>query len=321
MARTARKAQSLADDEGMGEAMAVVLGHAEAEGTVEWADVRSDLTSGQWGRLIQTGILVDAGNADGFVVDDPEAVREAVDEEIEAGSTASTESSPASPSTPGSESAAGDSDDAEETSWSVYDKAAAVGSIGMFAGYTFAPARNLVGGTMDVFLGPFETLLPFYVVVLMLAMFTGLYSTLLQANLMNMEKMGEYQQRMKDIQARRKEAKERGDDDEVQAIQEEQMDAMGDQLGMFKEQFRPMVWIMLITIPVFLWMYWKIGARGGVSHGLGDATVILPLIGEVGWTVGVLGPIQAWILWYFLCSMGFTQIIRKALDIQTTPTG
>ena len=326
MARTARKAQSLADDEGMGEALAVVLGHAEEEGTVEWADVRSDLTSGQWGRLIQTGILVDAGNADGFVVDDPEAVREAVGGEVEAPSTStktdtSTESSPASPSTPDSESAAGDPEDAEETSWSIYDKAAAVGAVAMFAGYTFTPARNLVGGTMDVFLGPFESLLPFYVVVLMLAMFTGLYSTLLQANLMNMEKMGEYQQRMKEIQSRRKDAKERGDDEEVQAIQEEQMDAMGDQLGMFKEQFRPMVWIMLITIPVFLWMYWKIGARGGASHGLGNATVVLPMIGEVGWTVGVLGPIQAWILWYFLCSMGFTQIIRKALDIQTTPTG
>jgi uncharacterized membrane protein (DUF106 family) len=322
MARTARKAQSLADDEGMGEAMAVVLGCAEEQGTVEWADVRSDLTSGQWGRLIQTGILIDAGDADGFVVDDPEAVREAVGGEVETPSTGtSTESSPASPSTPGSESEAGDSDDAEGASWSIYDKAAAVGSVAMFAGYTFTPARNLVGGTMDVFLGPFESLLPFYVVVLMLAMFTGLYSTLLQANLMNMEKMGEYQQRMKEIQARRKDAKERGDDEEVQAIQEEQMDAMGDQLGMFKEQFRPMVWIMLITIPVFLWMYWKIGARGGVSHGLGDATVVLPMIGEVGWTVGVLGPIQAWILWYFLCSMGFTQIIRKALDIQTTPTG
>jgi uncharacterized membrane protein (DUF106 family) len=29
---------------------------------------------------------------------------------------------------------------------------------------------------------------------------------------------------------------------------------------------------------------------------------------------------QLWIIWYFLCSMGFTQLIRKALNIQTTPT-
>ncbi|PSQ20468.1 HTR-like protein [Halobacteriales archaeon QS_8_65_32] len=286
MARTARKVDSLADEEGMDEAMGVVLARADEQGTVEWADVRGDLTSGQWGRLIQTGILVDAGSADGFVLDDPEAVREAVGDGT-AGSAAAAGSTAESPSAPSpSESAdTGDSaDDAEDTSWSTYDKAAAVGSIGMFAGYTFAPVRNVIGGSLDLFLGPLGELLPFYIVVLVLAMFTGLWSTLLQANLMNTEKMGEYQQ-------------------------------------MFKEQFRPMVWIMLFTIPVFLWMYWKIGARGGVSHGLGDALVVLPFVGEVGWTAGILGPIQAWIIWYFLCSMGFTQIIRKSLNIQTTPTG
>jgi len=322
MARTARKVDSLADEDGMADAMRVVLARAEEQGTVEWAGVRSELTSGQWGRLIQTGILVDAGNAEGFVVDDPEAVREAIDGDVDTGGSSSGEASPASPASPSSNAdATDDADDTDdEEGWSTYDKVAAVGAVGMFAGYAWAPVRNVIGGGLDVFLGPLGDLLPFYMVVLVLAMFTGLWSTLLQANLMNMDKMGEYQQRMKDIQARRKEAKEQGDDEAVQAIQEEQMDAMGDQLGMFKEQFRPMVWIMLFTIPVFLWMYWKIGARGGVSHGLSDATVILPLIGEVGWTAGVVGPIQAWILWYFLCSMGFTQIIRKSLDIRTTPT-
>jgi uncharacterized membrane protein (DUF106 family) len=325
MARTARKAESLADDEGMGEAMAVVLERAEAQGTVEWADVRTDLTSGQWGRLIQTGILVDAGSAEGFVIDDPEAVREAIDEDVGRGSSGGSSdgsaASAGSPSTPSSdaEGAADDADD-EETTWTTYDKAAAIGAVGMFAGYLYTPVRNIIGGGMDLLFGPLETFLPFYMVVLVLAMFTGLYSTLLQANLMNMDKMGEYQQRMQDIQARRKDAKERGDDEEVQAIQEEQMSAMGDQLGMFKEQFRPMVWIMLLTVPVFLWMYWKIGARGGISHGLENAVIVLPLVGEVGWTAAVVGPMQAWIVWYFLCSMGFTQIIRKALDIQTTPT-
>jgi uncharacterized membrane protein (DUF106 family) len=29
---------------------------------------------------------------------------------------------------------------------------------------------------------------------------------------------------------------------------------------------------------------------------------------------------QAWIVWYFLCSMGFTQIIRKSLNIDISPS-
>ncbi|NNC25236.1 DUF106 domain-containing protein, partial [Salinisphaera sp. USBA-960] len=71
-----------------------------------------------------------------------------------------------------------------------------------------------------------------------------------------------------------KAAKERGDEEALDRIQKEQMEAMGDQLGMFKMQFRPMVWIMLLTIPVFLWMYWKLGQ---IDQGV---ELILPLIGH-----------------------------------------
>lgn len=98
------------------------------------------------------------------------------------------------------------------------------------------------------------------------------------------------------------------------------MEAMGDQMGMFKEQFRPMVWIMFLTIPVFLWMYWAIGVGGNAQPHIDVGTLVLPLTGTVEWTEGVLGPMQAWIVWYFLCSMGFTQIIRKALNIDMSPS-
>ncbi|MFB6171945.1 MAG: DUF106 domain-containing protein [Haloarculaceae archaeon] len=295
MARTGQAVQSLVEDEaGMADAIETVLDRAE-DGTVSWADVNDELTSGQWGRLIETGVLVEASGHEGdFEIPDPEAARDALDT-----SEAATEAD-------------------EESSWSTYDKLAALGAVAMFAGYSWGPLRNVVGSVMDNVLGPFEHALPFYAVVLVLALFTGLYSTLLQANLMDMDKMSEYQQRMKEIQRREKEAKEQGNDDELEQIREEQMSAMGDNLGMFKEQFRPMVWIMLLTIPVFLWMYWRILQGGGPQPTPGG--MVMPFVGEVTWQKPVLGPLQAWILWYFLCSMGFTQIIRKALNIQTTPS-
>jgi uncharacterized membrane protein (DUF106 family) len=156
--------------------------------------------------------------------------------------------------------------------------------------------------------------------VMVLALFTGLYSTLLQSNLMNMEVMSKYQDRMSEIQEKRKEAKERGDDEALERIQEEQMDAMADNMGMFKEQFRPMVWIMLLTIPVFLWMYAIVGFRGASIYDGTLTNMVLPFVGEVGWNDGFVGPIRVWIVWYFVCSMCFTQVIRKSLNIQTTPT-
>jgi len=296
MARTASKVQDLvSEDPEMESALEYVLERAD-EGTVSWGDVSDELTSGQWGRLIETGVLVDS-DGEGFDVDDSEGVRSALsDDDLDL---------PEAPDT--------------DSSWTKWDKMAAVVSVSLFAGYTFSEVRDPLASTLDVAFGPLMDLLPFFAVVMILALFTGLYSTLLQANLMDMEVMGAYQERMSEIQDRRKEAKERGDDEALEEIQEEQMDAMADNLGMFKEQFRPMVWIMVLTIPVFLWMYWAIGFRG--STGVYDtAMIVVPFKGEVEWTSGLVGPLQMWIVWYFLCSMAFTQVIRKSLNIQTTPT-
>ncbi|ELY45896.1 DUF106 domain-containing protein [Natronorubrum tibetense] len=313
MTRTAEKINDLVrEDSSMTDALEAIREAADRNGgEVEWADVREELTSGQWGRLIEKGVLVDGD--EGFEITDREAYDQALDGD---GDTKSYDT---------------DVDiDAEESSWSQWDKLAGVGSLLLMFGYWIESVRDTVGGTLDMALGPLDAALPFYGVILSVALLTGLYSTLLQANLMNPEIMGKYQQRMKAMQEKqkdareaKKEAEERGAseaeierlDDELEKVREEQMEAMAENLGMFKEQLRPMVWIMLFTIPLFLWMYWKI-------HGVGiDGTVVMPLIGETSWNAGLLGPMPAWIVWYFLCSMGFTQLLRKALNIDMTPSG
>ncbi len=304
MAGTAQRVQDLVDDdEQMAGVVQLVLDRAE-DGAVTYGDVRDDVDSGRWGRLIDRGILIETGEE--YVVRDPEGVREGLEEATREPATSSIDPEDMPDEPEGS------------SSWSVYDKAAALGAVGLFAGYSITQVRDVIGTTLDLLLGPLDAALPFYAVVMVLALFTGLYSTLLQANLMDMDRMAYYQDRMKALQNQREEAKERGDEEELDKLQQEQMEAMGENLGMFKEQFRPMVWIMLFTIPVFLWMYWMILPGGG---SVTPETIVLPIVGERTWTEGFVGPIQVWIVWYFLCSMGFTQIIRKALDIQTTPTG
>ncbi|MFW5948785.1 MAG: DUF106 domain-containing protein, partial [Halolamina sp.] len=220
MVRTEKRVRELvSEDPAMREVVETVLDRAD-DGEVGWTDVKGDIESGQWGRLIEKEVLVEG--EEGFRIEDPEDARAALetDDDLTASSV--------------------NLDDVEETSWSKWDKMAGVGTLLFMVGYMYAPIRRVVGETLDIVLGPLLDVLPFYVVVLMLAMTTGLYSTVLRALLMDMDKMSMYQDRMKDIQNRRKEAKERGDDAAMQKIQEEQMEAMGDQLGMFKEQFRPM---------------------------------------------------------------------------------
>ncbi|UTF52041.1 DUF106 domain-containing protein [Natronosalvus rutilus] len=315
MTRTAEKIGALVrEDSSFEEALEAIRRKADENGgEVEWADVRDDLSSGQWGRLIEKGILVDG--QDGFEIADRSAFDDALDGDGEDG---------------------GLSDDlpeidAEESKWSQWDKIAGVTALLFMFGYWITSVRDAVGEVLDIALGPLATTMPFYTVILAIAIMTGLYSTLLQANLMNMERMGKYQERMKamqdkrsDVQDRKKEAEERGAseaeieklDNELQQVQEEQMEAMADNLGMFKEQFRPMVWIMLFTIPLFLWMYYRIHGTGPQTI---EQTVVMPMVGEVEWQEGVLGPMRAWIVWYFLCSMGFVQLLRKALNIDMSP--
>jgi len=282
MARTKRKIEDLvADDPEIVDSLEYLLGR---EGAVEWSDVSDNLTSGQWGRLIERGLLEDA--EDGFRLADPDGVEEALYGD-------------------------GEEEGAPDASWSTWDKAAGLLALSLFPGYYFEGIRSTIGGMLDLIFGPLTAALPFHVVILVLATVTGLYSAVLQGALIDSEAMAYYQEKMQEFQERQQEA----DSDE---LQEEQMEQMAENLGMFKLQFRPMAWIMLLTIPVFLWMFWM------VRDGHIDAAtpvMILPLAGGVEtWTAGIAGPIEVWIVWYFLCSMGFSQIIRKSLDIQVSPT-
>ena len=307
MARTEEKLRGLIEDEpALAEAMGTVVQIAESgDGEVEWDDVRDELTSGQWGRLIEKGVLIEGLR--GFVLDDPDGVKAVLDDEDVEYLVATAET-----------------EDIEGTEWTQWDKMAAGFTVLLFAGYAWEPARDLAGTTMDVFIGPLADVMPLYGVIMILALFTGLYSTLLQANLANREIMAKYQNRMKAIQKKRKRAKEEGDDEALEAIQQEQLEAMGDQLGMFKEQFRPMVWIMFLTIPVFLWLLWGVSERlGAPQYTTADlGYIVLPFAsGQLEWTHTIIWYIEVWILWYFLCSLAFTQLIRKSLNIQMTPSG
>ena len=298
MPRTVRKVRELVDeDPEMATVIETVLDAAEGEDPLQWGDVNEELSSGQWGRLIETGVLEDAG--EGFRVADPEGVREALGLGDHEGDDATPEEPP------------GDS------SWTTWDKTAGIVALMLFPGYYVGSIRETVGSTINIALGPVDTVLPFYVVILVLAVLTGLVTTLLQSAMMDMDRISYYQEKMSDLQERQKAARERGDDAELEALREEQMEQMGENLGMFKEQFRPMVWSMLLIIPVFLWMYWKLRTQGEIAGA--ELEVVLPLIGPAKLNSGGVGPMPTWIVWYFLCSLSFSQLVRKSLNVQTTP--
>lgn len=304
MARTARKVTELLEEsEEMEDAIKRVKATSEANGgSVAWEDVEDNLTSGQWGRMIETGVLESADDGD-FELSDPDEVDAALDGDVDEVDL-SFDDIPEI-----------DEETEEAANWTQWDKAAGATAVLIMIGYYYDPVQNVVGGAIDLFLGPLNAVMPFYLVIMAVALITGLYSSLLMANLMDHDKLSVYKERMSAISEKRSEAKERGDDEAVQRIQEKQMEMMGDQLGMMKTQFRPMVWVMLFTIPLFLWMWWLVA-----STDLGQAGMVIPFAGEIVWDTTIVGPLRTWIVWYIACSIGFQQLLRKTLNIRTTPT-
>jgi len=309
MGRTAEKVTNLVEEEpGMDDAIDSVLKRAQENGgDIEWSDVRDEITSGQWGRLIERGILVD--DEDGFRLADEDAVESALyDDDVEEAS---------------------EEDDGE--GWRTVDKMMLVAAVGMIVGYSYSPIRDIIGSSIELFLGPLVGPLPFYGIVMVAAILTGVASVLVQSQMMDYSGMDGHQEKMKDLKERRKKAKEEGNDEELERINEEQQELVIEQFSNFASNFRPMIWTMGISIPVFLWMYWQLqtGEVPQILQQLGvtapeattDQKMVMPMLGEVGWRQGVhsIIPFPAWIVWYFLCSMSLSQLLRKALNIQTTP--
>ena len=169
--------------------------------------------------------------------------------------------------------------------------------------------RETLGTSLNVVLGPLvDTFsIPFYVVIIILSAATGLYSSLIQKYTIDYKKMKETQNRMKDFQKDYREAMLSKDEKRIKKMDAKRDAMMKDQMEMSQAQFKPMGYIMVITLPIFFWLYFRLNNY--------PAFITMPFVGEVHLTAAILGPVPAWMIWYMLCSISLSQVIRKALDI------
>ncbi|ELZ27679.1 hypothetical protein C475_07155 [Halosimplex carlsbadense 2-9-1] len=275
--------ERLDGDDALADAAAVVLDRAESgDGTVSWPDVSGAVPAEQWGRLLESELLV-ATDA-GFVVEDPDAVRAAVGERDDAEFAGDAETD----------------DDADAGRWSAADKLAGVAALGLMASYQIPVARDTIGSTADIFLGPVEAALPFGATVALLALATTVVSTTLRRRLMDGNPQEAAQERLETVKERLDAARERGDDEAVERLQSRQQELMMEQLGAMKRMVRPMVYAMLVTIPVFLWITWlTVNPVAAIT----PAAQVLPIAGRVVWTAKLVGPLQVWTVWYIAWSI------------------
>ena len=194
--------------------------------------------------------------------------------------------------------------------------------VAMMALYQWQDARNAIAGVVDVIISPFVAMgLPFFALVLILSTITGFYSSILQKYTIDYEEMMKSSEKMREFQMKFREAQKMGDERLIKKLQAQQALMMKDQMKGFQNQFKPMMWILILTIPIFFWLYKYVD-----EHALSETTLnmypqladltnafVIPFGGLTSYSTWIVFPV--WLIWYLICSLCMTQIIRKALNI------
>jgi len=178
----------------------------------------------------------------------------------------------------------------------------------MFGIILIPDLRDIIGKIVGELLNPLLSILPLHIIIFILAAITGLYASLIQKYTMDWELMRRVQERSKVMQKELRQAQLTNNAAKIKKLQAQQAEMMEDQMGMMKQQFKPMLYISIISIPLFFWVILAISQSP-------DASIIFPFWGEHRLNDYVFWQIQYWLFWYFICSMPVSQITRKAFNI------
>jgi uncharacterized membrane protein (DUF106 family) len=171
--------------------------------------------------------------------------------------------------------------------------------------------RNSLGQSVGFIMDPLVTLLGasnFHIVLFIMASITALYASLIQKYTMDWELMRSTQEKMRVFQKQFREAQLSNNTSLMKKMEAERSEMMSQQMEMSKQQFKPMAYISIISLPLFMWAYYYISGHEA-------ATMVFPFWGEQILTDTIIGPFQHWIFWYFIASLAVSQLIRKALDV------
>ena len=171
--------------------------------------------------------------------------------------------------------------------------------------------RQAVGQVVGILLNPVLAVVGqqnFHLVLLVMAAITATYASLIQKYTMDWDLMRRTQERMKSFQAEFREAQLSQNTYMLKKLEEQRKDMMEDQMKMSKQQFKPMAYISIISVPLLMWIYYYIS-------GHGSATMVFPFWGKQQLTSNAFWFFSHWLYWYFISSLGVSQLIRKALNI------
>ena len=130
----------------------------------------------------------------------------------------------------------------------------------MMFSYSIEWLRVGVGQAIDAFFSPLVDGLniPFYVLIIILSALTGLYSSIIQKYTIDYDRMTEVQARMKEFQTEYREAQLSQDDKKIKKLEAKKDRVMREQMEMSQQQFKPMAYILVVSVPIFFWLLFRL---------------------------------------------------------------
>ena len=182
----------------------------------------------------------------------------------------------------------------------------------------YAFLRGPIGTAMNVVLGGLVTNLqvPLFITILLLSIVTGSYSSLLLNRFVDQKQVKESQAKMKEFQQRYREAQLSGDKGKLKKLETERAEVMQLSMEVQSQTMRPMPYILIISLPLFAWLSYIM--QQPITFSYVSKAITFPYYPApitVEYTSGVFLGFPVWLVWYLICSLVFTQVIRKTLGM------
>lgn len=197
----------------------------------------------------------------------------------------------------------------ESGGWTVYDTVAGALALVLLSGYLLLPVQHLVITILDLAFSPVVSLVPFALFFFGLAGVTGVSSTVIRHRLQDSEQVDRLQSRITDLQAELSSTHD-GNTGGPEELPPEQEELMNSWVALMKLQLRPLVWSLLVTVPIFLWLRWAVMAPTAAAI---PVALTLPLIGPVTLSATLVGPLKFWLVLYASGSISTSILSRRVL--------
>ncbi len=177
----------------------------------------------------------------------------------------------------------------------------------------YAYLRIPIGQGMNYVLGPVLNSwhIPLFIVILIMSVITGAYSSLILNRYVDQSVVKESQSKMREFQKRFREAQLAGDKAKLKKLEKERAEVMELSMDIQMQSMKPMPYILVLSLPVFGWLNYVVYDAQLPVESL---AITMPYLGTLSYTHAIT-ILPVWIVWYLLCSLVFTQVIRKTIGM------